>query len=56
MGVGVYKLLSQMDVYLGGHSNVLTSAVTGSSRTKKKTEVTAWKKEKAGIDGGRLAV
>lgn len=50
MGVRVYKLLSQMDTYLGGHSNVLTRvltrAVTGSSRTKKKTEVTDWKKRK----------
>lgn len=46
MGVRVYKLLSQMDIYLGGHSTVLTSAVTGSSRTKKKTEVADWKKRK----------
>lgn len=42
--LGLYKLLSWVDVYLGGHSDPLTSAVTGSSRTKSETEVTDWKK------------
>lgn len=46
MGVRLYKLLSQMDTYSGGHSNVLTSAVTGSSRRKKKTEVVDRRKRK----------
>lgn len=44
VSVRVYKLLSQMDIYLGGHSNVLTSTVTCSSRRKKKTEVMDWRK------------
>lgn len=42
--LGLYKLLSWVDVYLGGHSDPLTSAVTGSSRTKSETEVADWKK------------
>lgn len=45
-GVMVYMLLSQMDMYLGGHSNVLTGAVRGFSRTKKKTEVVECGKRK----------
>lgn len=43
VGVRIYRLLSQTDIYLGGHSNLLTGAVTGSFRTKKKTEVADWK-------------
>lgn len=45
---GLYKPLSWVDVYLGGHSDPLTSAVTGSSRTKTETEVADWKKSERG--------
>ena len=46
MGVGVYKLLSQMDIYADGGSNALTSVVTGFFKREKKTEVVACRKRK----------
>lgn len=53
VGVRAYKLLSQMDIYLGGRSNVLTCAVTACSGRKKKTERS---QKKAGRERERLAV
>lgn len=47
MGVRVYKLLSQKDIYLGGgHCSALNTTAMGFSRRKKKTEVADWRKRK----------